>query len=607
MSPFIDKRDKSQDKVIQNRISAVFATLVLFLYSGSLSSAAESAPYRFPEKDKQRDIVFDTVADFNVGDYGARGDGKTDDGPALRKALSALIASGKPAKLIFEKKTYRLDKRSDDGYNINLTGVKNIKIEGNGATLILHPDNSLLKIYQSKNIIVRDLNVDYNPLTWTQGKVLSVDKMKGTARVSISNGFPHPDPKLVKLKLLYARMDPKTRATVRNHYKFPIYTPLTKITPEGKGQFLFTFANKKICGDMKVGEGFIYKLVKGMHLNTITESENVLYENMTVHATRNFGFAGGRNKGDLIFRKIQFIRKPGRYVSTLGDGLHFKGNEKGPLIEDSYFEGVWDDKLHLALMVDAVTKIHSDKKFTIRSTQGGNESPELQVGDKMLFYNFGKGTYLGSSEIVRIDAKHPKARYRTITVKDSVKGVIPAADIGNKNGMGLNISKFTICYTERHSGKGAVIRRNTFDLFHRHPIILRTPEAVFEDNEIIGSGQSVGIKVGNSHIGEWPVPYNIEISNNKLTDNLLWGIWINSTYSPKTKPGKGWTRNITVENNTLKNQYANAIRLDKVSHVWLKGNTVEMASDADPKFAPYVENLSTNVRGQKLFENDSNE
>jgi hypothetical protein len=585
----------------QKTLLKTYQCIALLVLSGSFCFAAENAPYRFPEKDKDRNITFDTVADFAVRDYGAKGDGVSDDGPALRKALTALIASGRSAKLIFEKKAYRLDKRSDDGYNINLTGVKNIKIEGNGATLILHPDNSLLKIYQSKNIIVKDLIVDYNPLTWTQGTVISIDKKKGTARVSISNGFPQPDPKLVQLKLLYARMDPRTRATVRNHYKYPIYTPLTKITPVGKGQYLFTFANKKICGDMKVGEGFIYKLVKGMHLNTITESENVLYENMTVHATRYFGFAGGRNRGDLIFRKIKFIRKPGRYVTTLGDGLHFKGNEKGPLVEDSYFEGVWDDKLHFALMVDAVTKAHSDKMFTIRSTQGGNESPELQIGDKMLFYNFGTGTYLGSSKIFRIDAKHPKARYRTITVTDSVKGVIPAGDIGNKNGMGLNISKFTICYTERHSGKGAVIRRNTFDLFHRHPIILRTPEAVFEDNEIIGSGQSVGIKVGNAHIGEWPVPYNIEIKNNKLRDNLLWGIWVSSTYAPKKKPGDGWTRNITIENNTLTNQYANAIRLEKVSNVWLKGNTVEMARDVDPKFVPFKEILSRDVKGQRKF------
>ena len=592
---------RSMSGFVLSRISFVFTVLAIFYSVGSLCSAEEVVPYKFPEKEKERNISFKTETDFDVRDYGAKGDGTSDDGPALRKALAALIASGKPAKLSFEKKTYRLDKRTDNDYNIDLSGVNNIVIEGNGATLILHPDNSLLKIYQSKNIIVRDLNVDYNPLTWTQGTVLSIDKKKGTARVSISNGFPQPDPKLVKLKLLYARMDPKTRATVRNHYKYPIYTPLTTITPRGKGQYIFTFANKKICGDMKVGEGFIYKLVKGMHLNTITESENVLYENMTVHATRYFGFAGGRCKGDLIFRKIKFLRKPGRYVSTLGDGLHFKGNEKGPLIEDSHFEGVWDDKLHLALMVDAVTKVHSNKKFTIRSTQGGNESPELQVGDKMLFYNFGKGTYVGSSEIATVEAKHPKARYRTITLKDSLEGVVPAGDIGNKNGMGLNISKFTICYTERQSGKGAVIRRNTFDLFHRHPIILRTPEAVFEDNEIIGSGQSVGIKVGNAHIGEWPVPYNIEIKNNRLTDNLLWGIWVNSVYSPKVKPGEGWTRNITIENNFLKNQYANAIRLDKVSNVWLKGNTVEMAPDADPKFAPYVENLSRNVIGQKSF------
>ena len=144
-----------------------------------------------------------------------------------------------------------------------------------------------------------------------------------------------------------------------------------------------------------------------------------------------------------------------------------------------------------------------------------------------------------------------------------------------------------------------------FDLFHRHPIILRTPDAVFEDNVIIGSGQSVGIKVGNAHIGEWPVPYNIEIKNNKLRDNLLWGIWVSSSYSPGKKPGEGWTRNVTIENNTLINQYGNALRLEKVSNVWLKGNAVEMAADADPKYVPFQEILSRDIIGQREFGSDN--
>ena len=60
-------------------------------------------------------------------------------------------------------------------------------------------------------------------------------------------------------------------------------------------------------------------------------------------------------------------------------------------------------------------------------------------------------------------------------------------------------------------------------------------------------------------------------------------------------------RNIVLENNVLNNQYGNAIRLEKVSNVWLQGNRIEMARDADPKFHPFYEKLSENTFSQKEF------
>ena len=60
--------------------------------------AAERTPYRFPEKDKQRDIVFDTVADFKVGDYGARGDGQPPFTPL--RSLQRHPPSSSPQKQI---------------------------------------------------------------------------------------------------------------------------------------------------------------------------------------------------------------------------------------------------------------------------------------------------------------------------------------------------------------------------------------------------------------------------------------------------------------------------------------------------------------------------
>lgn len=77
--------------------------------------------------------------DFPVADFGAKGDGKADDGPAIRKTVAAAVAAGAGSRVVFEKMTYRLDWCQTAPYQISVVGATNIAIEGNGAVLVSHP------------------------------------------------------------------------------------------------------------------------------------------------------------------------------------------------------------------------------------------------------------------------------------------------------------------------------------------------------------------------------------------------------------------------------------------------------------------------------------
>lgn len=86
-------------------------------------------------------ILFSSISvsatTFYAKDFGVKGDGITDDGPAIRKAIEAIsIASGERT-LIFEKgKTYYI-KNFNETYLFNLKTLSDITIDGENSFFLL--------------------------------------------------------------------------------------------------------------------------------------------------------------------------------------------------------------------------------------------------------------------------------------------------------------------------------------------------------------------------------------------------------------------------------------------------------------------------------------
>ena len=89
---------------------------------------------------------------LHVRDFGVVGDGQSDDGPAIRKALAAAGRFGHPVVVRFEPKTYRIGPRYDCWCALVLERVKDIALDGQGCTLLLHPDNRALLLYRCENV-----------------------------------------------------------------------------------------------------------------------------------------------------------------------------------------------------------------------------------------------------------------------------------------------------------------------------------------------------------------------------------------------------------------------------------------------------------------------
>lgn len=114
---------------------------------------------RFAQTNAQLSKIFNKIVEINVRDFGAKGDGVTDDSQAIRKAIESLPKSN--WKLIFPPGTYVQGDGTNPHYtNANgsyggdvligkpiyfeFNGMSNFAIEGYGATIIAHPENSCI-------------------------------------------------------------------------------------------------------------------------------------------------------------------------------------------------------------------------------------------------------------------------------------------------------------------------------------------------------------------------------------------------------------------------------------------------------------------------------
>lgn len=95
------------------------------------------------------------AGEFKVGDFGARGDGLHDDGPAIAAAFEAAKADGIPSTVVFEEKTCRLGDNPAAWHHFQLVDHEDLVIEGNGATLLGGKGNLAFHFNGGRNITVR--------------------------------------------------------------------------------------------------------------------------------------------------------------------------------------------------------------------------------------------------------------------------------------------------------------------------------------------------------------------------------------------------------------------------------------------------------------------
>lgn len=387
--------------------------------------------------------------------FGVKGDGKTDDGPAILKMVEAARAmKGKPVRLVFPKNKVVHAATGKDRYLFALQHTENITIDGNGSTFLLDPHVRMMDLDYAVKPVIKDLNVDYTVTMFIDSVIEKVD----------------PKGAYLDVKVLEPGEEKNLGGPTKEdgeqwfggfvwcengkHMKAATHYAVKSATVLGEGRARIFFDGKaipnQITGRIKPGTtrfsiprpGVAHRHGPGPLFN-IHDTVDGHFENIAVWGAPWFTYSIYRCEGTCRFINVDVVPKPGskRMMAGCRDAFHVTGNRAKLVFDGCDTAGLGDDDYNFCILSSRIQEVISPTKLVIKQKFPIQYNP-MRVGETLVVMN-SENQVIGSAEITGYDeTPHkdgtkiiPGGRYCppvTIRLKTSIKGLAKDLHVWSK-------------------------------------------------------------------------------------------------------------------------------------------------------------------------------
>lgn len=520
--------------------------------------------------------------------FGARGDGTTDDGRAVLRMLDAAAKIPTPVRLQFAPGRSYFLKSGRRRYAFLIDGAKNLTLDGGGSLFLVDSQQRFLKLTRSRNVTVRNFKVDYVPLPFADGTVVAKDKAAGTIDVRIDDaealpplgGATHVDGEQAYFGALWHRGPYGDQGSggpywVRNNFdvedvRAGTASRVVRIQSKPNdgvfdaiepGQWRFSVPVRGIAHRYGPGESF-----------GLSDNRDLTLENIELWSAPWFAFGINGCRGRVVVRHVSVRPKPGtaRSASAWRDGFHVKNNRAGLLFEDCTVQGNSDDAFNIAGHTSTVREIISPTRITVSQNYPLGVAA-MEPGDALVFYSPRRGALAGRAHIVKADPPN-NAQERAPLFTLDLDAPLEGLEAGK-----------TLVWNEQSSNPDTVLRRCRMDTScrFRSPVTIDgcqinalawftgdeieapLPSNVTVRNSVLRLGQgnpSIVMALGGPHL-DGHGPTEPVIPNVRFEHNRVWGDFVLSD-----------AENVVLVNNAFE-ATDSAIVFNDVRNVTLRGNT----------------------------------
>ena len=566
-------------QTFKSALSSLAITATIF---STLSCKAQSVTVDPPLPTEQYKPLTDCPVKQTIKliEHGVIPDDDKDDRAALVVVLEKVAQQNIPTKLVFEPGNYTFGSMPRRVYAVNLIDMSDLIIDGQGSSItVTNPEAGVFNVRRSHRIVVKNFSVDYDPLPFTQGTLIAVDKKAQWFDIRIDDGFPQPSESYFKtcMRSWGAIKDPNVPGKLKDlSVAGAIHG--AKWTDKGNRIFRFTAPKPDVFDHMEVGDKYIHlartNIAQNFHAD---DSSDITAMNLTVYSSPASAFAAN---SCLRFSAIgcKTILKPGRWHSNNADAIHCQRNKIGPRVENCYFEGIIDDPVNIYSVRSMILKRIDDHTLLLKAIRPRTFVKEHVIGKPITLLSQREGKIIDTCIVTNMVDEDKTIR---ITVD---KKLPPLHITGEHDG--------DVVFAGYNLSRNFVLKNNTFKTGQRHCIIMGG-HGLIQGNtfdQISGPGISIlnhnrGVNNAESLLtGDLIIRDNTFIncdfgpfaySTKQAYGNLYLG---SKTWDQK--PGKAQLiGRVLIENNTFKNIRKAGINLNNAHDVMIKNNTFTSSMD----------------------------
>ncbi|AHF89502.1 alpha-galactosidase [Opitutaceae bacterium TAV5] len=519
-------------------------------------------------------------------------------GQALREQIAAAASSGQK-ELRIPTGHYRFAEAVRAGWggpsHLPLTGLRDITLDFLGSTLWFETEAGGIAMFGGRNVTLKNVFLDWDPLPFTQGRITALNPKAGTFDVRLDPGYERE------------RTSPGMAGIDGDiHWRGVVFDPDTRELKPGVIGFSvgFYWENRLPGGDYRVkfrgfhdvplsksglAEGDLIAILSRMgRAVRLDGAVDCVIENVILYASPFVCFS--QNTGsNTVFRRCGIVRRPdtNRLLAGNADGINCGNMDQGPLIEDCRIETIGDDFVNLHGHFARV--LWQENPTTLLTSQMNNRR-NFTGPVTVEFFDRATMAPRGSRRILEASVSSwTPERERCLADLDHKWHSGQAA--GLAYGKRVPVHRLTldspieltgdvIACVEAFSTAGGVIRNNDFRGSLARGILLHSPRTRIENNRIsIVMNNGIAMISEAAYWGEGPYVHDVVVTGNTLEDICIGQDRGADRAAVLIRQGSyrehRIQKNIRVENNTLRRAGGPAIVARGAENLAITGNVID--------------------------------